>query len=126
MRRLRWLPVYMNIRSSSRYELPKKLLRGGWLTSMQFPFNNSCSNQNSMMTNLSMVGLRVEVARDTYAHVKKTLPPSLNTFPGEAEIKYYVKTTVVRPQFYKENIRSVSHPAQGFIIQLLSITDCRI
>ena len=55
-----------------------------------------------------MVGLRVEVARDTYAHVKKTLPPSLNTFPGEAEIKYYVKTTVVRPQFYKENIRSVS------------------
>lgn len=60
------------------------------------------------MTNLSMVGLRVEVARDTFAHVKKTLPPSLNTFPGEAEIKYYVKTTVVRPQFYKENIRSVS------------------
>lgn len=79
-----------------------------WLMSMQLPFNNSCSNQNSMMTNLSMVGLRVEVARDTYAHVKKTLPPSLNTFPGEAEIKYYVKTTVVRPQFYKENIRSVS------------------
>ncbi|PCG94557.1 Immunoglobulin E-set [Penicillium occitanis (nom. inval.)] len=74
----------------------------------KFPFNNSCSNQNSMMTNLSMVGLRVEVARDTYAHVKKTLPPSLNTFPGEAEIKYYVKTTVVRPQFYKENIRSIA------------------
>ncbi|EEA18767.1 hypothetical protein TMatcc_010690 [Talaromyces marneffei ATCC 18224] len=74
----------------------------------KFPFNNSCSNQNSMMTNLSMVGLRVEVARDSYVHVKKTLPPSLNTFPGEAEIKYYVKTTVVRPQFYKENIRSIA------------------
>ncbi|EED12649.1 arrestin (or S-antigen) domain protein [Talaromyces stipitatus ATCC 10500] len=74
----------------------------------KFPFNNACSNQNSMMTNLSMVGLRVEVARDTYAHVKKTLPPSLSTFPGEAEIKYYVKTTVVRPQFFKENIRSIA------------------
>jgi hypothetical protein len=77
------------------------------LKNIQFPFNNSCSNQNSMMTNLSMVGLRVEMARDTFNHVKRTLPPTLSTFPGEAEIKYYVKITVVRPQFYKENIRSV-------------------
>jgi hypothetical protein len=54
-----------------------------------------------------MSGLRVEVARDTNQHVKKTLPPSMNTFPGEAEIRYYVKATIVRPQFYKENIRAV-------------------
>ncbi|KAL1961852.1 hypothetical protein VTN77DRAFT_976 [Rasamsonia byssochlamydoides] len=72
----------------------------------KFPFNNSCSNHNSMMTNISMAGLRVEVARDTDQHVKKTLPPSMKTFPGEAEIRYYVKATVVRPQFYKENIRA--------------------
>lgn len=60
-----------------------------------------------MLTNLNMTGLRLEVARDTDRHVKKTLPPSLRGFPGEAEIKYYVKATIVRPQFYKENIRSV-------------------
>lgn len=60
-----------------------------------------------MMTNLSMIGLRVEVARDSNIHVKKTLPPSLNNFPGEADIRYYIKATVVRPQFFKENIRTV-------------------
>lgn len=54
-----------------------------------------------------MTGLRVEVARDTDRHVKQTLPPSIKSFPGEAEIRYYVKATVVRPQFYKENIRAV-------------------
>ncbi|KAH8692389.1 hypothetical protein BGW36DRAFT_304216 [Talaromyces proteolyticus] len=74
----------------------------------KFPFNNACSDHNSMMTNISMIGLRVEMARDSFIHVKKTLPPSLNTFPGEAEIKYYVKVTVVRPQFFKENIRSIA------------------
>ncbi|KAL1848767.1 hypothetical protein Plec18170_007778 [Paecilomyces lecythidis] len=74
----------------------------------KFPFNNSCNTHNSMLTNLNMTGLRLEVARDTDRHVKKTLPPSLSGFPGEAEIKYYVKATIVRPQFYKENIRSFS------------------
>ena len=47
------------------------------------------------------------MARDTNRHVKKTLPPSLSGFPGEADIKYFVKATVIRPQFYKENIRAV-------------------
>ena len=51
--------------------------------------------------------LRLEVSRDPNEHVKKTLPPSLTGFPGQAEIKYYVKATVVRPQFYKENYRDV-------------------
>jgi hypothetical protein len=71
-----------------------------------------------MLTNLSMAGLRVEVARNSYQHVKKTLPPSLNTFPGEAEIKYYVKATVVRPQFYKENIRAVRTETSGSFWEL--------
>ena len=57
-----------------------------------------------------MAGLRVEMARDTNRHVRKTLPPSLTGFPGEAEIKYFVKVTVVRPQFYKENYRTVRSP----------------
>lgn len=60
-----------------------------------------------MLTNLNITGLKVEVARDTNRHVKKTLPPSLASFPGEADIKYFVKATIIRPQFYKENIRAV-------------------
>ena len=57
-----------------------------------------------------MGGLRLEVGRDTNKHVRKGLPPSMASFPGEAEIKYYVKATVSRPQFYKENYRSVCEP----------------
>ncbi|KAN0082023.1 hypothetical protein V8E54_003321 [Elaphomyces granulatus] len=72
----------------------------------KLPFNNACSNHNSMLTNLNMAGLKLEVARDTNRHVRKTLPPSLTGLAGEAEIQYYVKATVARPQFYKENIRA--------------------
>lgn len=54
-----------------------------------------------------MGAIRLEVARDTNRHVRKALPPSLTGFPGEAEIRYYVKATVGRPQFYKENYRGV-------------------
>lgn len=61
-----------------------------------------------MLTNFSMVGMRVEMARNTENHVKKTLPPSLSGFPGEAEIRYFVKVTVQRPSFFKENFRAVS------------------
>ena len=60
-----------------------------------------------MLTNLNFTGLKVEMARDTSRHVKKTLPPSLSGFPGVADIKYFVKATIIRPQFYKENIRAV-------------------
>ena len=65
-----------------------------------------------MLTNLNISGLKVEVARDTHRHVKKTLPPSLSGFPQMADIKYYVKATVIRPQFYKENIRTVCMQAK--------------
>ncbi|KAJ5929760.1 Arrestin-like N-terminal [Penicillium verhagenii] len=73
----------------------------------KFPFNNACSIHNSMLTNLNFTGLRVEMARDPHRHVKKTLPPSLSGFPGMADIRYFVKATVIRPQFYKENIRAI-------------------
>ncbi|KAF9886416.1 hypothetical protein FE257_011448 [Aspergillus nanangensis] len=73
----------------------------------KFPFNNACNAHNSMLTNLNINGLKVEMAKDTTRHVKKTLPPSLSGFPGEADIKYYVKATVIRPQFYKENLRAI-------------------
>jgi hypothetical protein len=54
-------------------------------------------------------GIGLEVARTPTQHVKQTLPPSLNGFPGEAEIRYYVKVTVNRPQFFKENPRAVAN-----------------
>ena len=50
--------------------------------------------------------MSVQIAPDTNQHVKKALPPTLSGFPGEAEIKYYVKATVVRPKFYQENLRT--------------------
>ncbi|EEP77270.1 conserved hypothetical protein [Uncinocarpus reesii 1704] len=81
--------------SAGTYEYPFRF---------KFPFNNDCVN-NNLASNLNMAGIRLEVARDVNRHVKKTLPPSLSGFPGEAEIRYYVKVTVVRPQFYKENYR---------------------
>ena len=40
-------------------------------------------------------------------HVKKTLPPTLSGFPDVAEVFYFVKATVQRAAFYKENYRSV-------------------
>jgi hypothetical protein len=38
--------------------------------------------------------------------VHKTLPPTLSGFPGEAEIRYFVKATVARQSFFKENPRA--------------------
>ncbi|KAI9842543.1 MAG: hypothetical protein M1837_007056 [Sclerophora amabilis] len=73
----------------------------------KLPFNNNCASTNSLYSNMNIAGVRVEFARDTDKHLKRTLPPSLSGFPGEAEIRYYVKVTVSRPEFYKENHRAV-------------------
>lgn len=79
-----------------------------------------------MLTNLNISGLKVEMAKQANRHVKRTLPPSLTGFPGVAEIKYYVKATVVRPQFYKENLRAVSFaPSRSPYILLLQPTNVR-
>ncbi|KAF2494223.1 arrestin [Lophium mytilinum] len=75
----------------------------------KLPFNNACVAANSLATNLNFSGLAMEVAKTPTHHVKQTLPPSLNGFPGEAEIRYFVKVTVNRPQFYKENPRAWSN-----------------
>ena len=62
------------------------------------------------------------MARDTNRHVKQTLPPTLAGFAGQAQIRYYVKVTVQRPAFYKENFRSVGAP---FIVLLATQNDTR-
>ena len=67
---------------------------------LKIPFNNSCSTPDFQQPRLFDLG-------NSFRHVKKTLPPTLTGFPGKAEILYYVKVTVQRPAFYKENYRSV-------------------
>ncbi len=97
----------MNTLLCSRYVLITAQIRSINHTELdKLPINNDCLNNNSLLANLN-VALRAEMARDRCVHVKKTLPPSLNGFPGEAEIRYFVKVTVVRPQLWKENRRSV-------------------
>jgi hypothetical protein len=86
-----------------------------WLRYVQVPINNNCSPVNSVYTNLNFVGPRVELAKNTEKHVKKTLPPTLCGLAGEAEIRYYVKATVERPQFYKENHRHVGVPPSSLL-----------
>lgn len=53
---------------------------------------------------MGFFGLSIEVPGHPKQHVKATLPPSLY-FPGEAEIRYYIKTTINRPGLLRENPR---------------------
>jgi hypothetical protein len=72
----------------------------------KIPFNNSCSEPDSQLlgtgAGFGLGGLQ----QMQYRHVKRTLPPSLTGFPGEAEIRYFVKVTVQRPGIFRENRRS--------------------
>jgi hypothetical protein len=56
---------------------------------------------------MNLLSPTMEIARNASEHVTRALPPSLSGFPGEAEIKYFVKATAQRPAFYKENFRAV-------------------
>lgn len=75
----------------------------------KIPLNAQCQQQNSLTTNVSFANVVPEMAKTPTQHVKTTLPPSLSGFPGEAEIKYYVKVTVNRPAFFKENPRAIAN-----------------
>ncbi|KAH8808060.1 hypothetical protein F5884DRAFT_881689, partial [Xylogone sp. PMI_703] len=85
---------------AGRHEYPFKF---------KIPINSGCWDPNSQQMGpgsgfggLGLAGLQ----QMQYRHVKKTLPPSLTGFPGEAEIRYYVKVTVQRPSLFKENRRA--------------------
>lgn len=71
----------------------------------KFPFNNGCA---TYQRSIGFAGIRlIDLPDQTpYRHVTKTLPPSLNGFSEEAEIRYYVKVTVQRPSLWKGNRRS--------------------
>lgn len=73
----------------------------------QIPINTDCISNTTLYHDMKLgpfLGPDITNVR----HVKQTLPPALGGFPGEAEIKYFVKATVVRPKFYQENMRQVS------------------
>lgn len=81
------------------------------LTTEKIPFNNDCVKNSQFANTNNVVGLLGEINRSDTRHVKTALPPSLNGLPGQAEIRYYVKVTVQRPAFYKENFRAVCGPS---------------
>lgn len=73
---------------------------------LKIPFNNTCSTDRSPMPTMSMTQTGLEIAKPPMQHVKKALPPTLSGFPGEAEIRYFVKATVARHSIFKENPRA--------------------
>ncbi|KAK0363031.1 hypothetical protein LTR02_012714 [Friedmanniomyces endolithicus] len=73
----------------------------------KIPFNNSCASDRSQVAaGISISGSGLELTKPPSHHVKKTLPPTLSGFPGEAEIRYYVKATVQRNSWWQENTRT--------------------
>ncbi|TWU71177.1 hypothetical protein ED733_000572 [Metarhizium rileyi] len=88
----------------------------------KLPINNACSDPRAMSKIGGLAGVGgfasggglfgmggVRVMDGTkqlhLQHVTRTLPPSLTGYPMEAEVRYYIKVTVQRPGFLKENWR---------------------
>ncbi|KFA62804.1 hypothetical protein S40285_03809 [Stachybotrys chlorohalonatus IBT 40285] len=88
----------------------------------KLPVNNACGNPMAMSQIggvagvggfgsgpglFGMGGVRVmDGTKQLFlSHVTRTLPPSLTGFPMEAEVRYYIKVTIQRPGFLKENWR---------------------
>lgn len=94
--------------SYSNYRTPQyTLLRGQYEYPFTFkiPFNSDCVSNTSLIKDLKVGALSVQYGQEPL-HAKLPLPPTLSGYPGEAEIRYFVKATVVRPKFYQENIRN--------------------
>ncbi|KAF3032658.1 hypothetical protein E8E12_003478 [Didymella heteroderae] len=77
----------------------------------KIPLNTSCHAQQATapLSNISFANTIPEFAKTPTQHIKSTLPPSLTGFPGEAEIRYFVKVTVNRPSLFKENPRAIAN-----------------
>ncbi|KAI0844699.1 hypothetical protein F5Y00DRAFT_248171 [Daldinia vernicosa] len=77
----------------------------------KLPLNNICHDEKAMGALLGLGGLgggfrTMDGTKQLMLqHVKATLPPSLTEFPQEAEIRYYIKVTIQRPGFFRENWR---------------------
>ncbi|KAL8941156.1 MAG: hypothetical protein Q9211_001930, partial [Gyalolechia sp. 1 TL-2023] len=97
---------------ASAYTLPAGLHEFPF--QFKLPFNNACADSQSTYVNVA--GLQMQAPGNTDRHVRKTLPPSLHGFNQQAIIRYYIKATVQRSAFYKENFRS-EYPFQFFPIE---------
>ncbi|KAF3907721.1 hypothetical protein AA313_de0208382 [Arthrobotrys entomopaga] len=90
-----------------------KLKKGEYKYPFQFriPINNICIPQTGLLKALSDIGQGFDPVKETQKqvnHVKTTLPPSLSGIPNEmAWCRYFVKCTLVRPQFYRTNTRKL-------------------
>ncbi|CAZ80023.1 unnamed protein product [Tuber melanosporum] len=86
-----------------QYEYPFKL---------RIPVNSQCTEGQgvggNILQRLSFDKGTADIARDARRHHPGTLPPSLSGIPGdEALIRYFLKVTVIRPEFYKFNLRAI-------------------
>ncbi|KAM0720609.1 hypothetical protein Q7P37_004746 [Cladosporium fusiforme] len=86
------------------YTLPPGSHEYPW--KFKLPFNNACHTQKSVIASSPLASLGLEAPKAATNHAHKTLPPTLSGFPGEAEIRYFVKATVGRHSFFKENPRA--------------------
>lgn len=93
----------------SRCHQPSSLCVDLYRLTLQLPFNNTCVDYQPAVVNIG--GLQMQAPGNRDRHVKKTLPPTLHAFQDQAIIRYYIKATVVRPAFYRENYRTVSAPS---------------
>ncbi|EMD59769.1 hypothetical protein GGP41_008456 [Bipolaris sorokiniana] len=75
----------------------------------KLPMNTQCQQTNNPISTVSFSNTIPEFAKTPTQHIKATLPPTLSGFPGEAEIRYFVKVTVSRPSFFKENPRAIAN-----------------
>ncbi|KAK3045174.1 hypothetical protein LTS18_014402, partial [Coniosporium uncinatum] len=105
-----WPPPNLRAPNSDLEKSSYTLAAGSYQYPFDFklPFNNACqANQkaNTLSQLEKFAGLQLNEARTPTRHVKATLPPSVY-FPGEAEIRYFVKCTVNRPSLFKENPRA--------------------
>jgi len=89
--------------------------------SFKMPLNNICHDPKAMSSLIGVGGMlgpgqsgmlglggfrTMDGTRQLMLrHVKSTLPPSLTGFHAQAEIRYYIKVTIQRPGFFKENWR---------------------
>jgi len=102
-----WPPPEIREANTNGRSAQYTITRGQYEYPFRFkiPFNSDCINNTSLMKDLKIGQLNVQFGQEPQ-HAKMPLPPSLGGYPGEAEIKYFVKATVVRPKFYQENLRN--------------------
>lgn len=94
--------------SYNNYRTPQYTLLNGiyeYPFKFKIPFNSDCVSNTSLIKDLKVGSLSVQYGQEPI-HAKLPLPPTLNGYPGEAEIRYFVKATVVQPKFYQKNIRN--------------------